>query len=189
MGAYLLRLLLFLLLGLVPVSSPHQLARIYRPVLPVPPALRLSIIPTRYASAEAAASILFSERGHFHVLLTNRSAQPVNLFEEWNSWGYYGLSFDVTYADGRRVRAEKQPRGWRLNYPSTLTLPPQGSYVFDVDLGPDWASSPRPASGVAQGVACRLRARYTIEPSPESKKQHVWTGNVTSAENAYMLWP
>ena len=186
MGIYLLRVLLFLLLKLAPVASTHRAAP---PALPVPPALTLAIIPTRYASQASAASIVFSERGHFHVLLTNRSAQPVALFEEWNSWGYYGLSFDMTYADGRRVQVAKQPRGWRRNFPSTVSLAPHSSYVFDVSLGPEWTNSPRAAPLLAQGMACRLRARYTIAPSPESKTQHVWTGTVASAENAYVLWP
>jgi len=181
MRGYLLRLLPLLLLGLVPLASTHRAAP---PARQERPALALAIIPARYASAQAATSILCSEGERFHVLLTNQSAQPVTLFQEWNSWGYYGLSFDVTYADGRRVWVEKEPRPWRHNYPSTFTLPPRGSYVFDVILGPEhWVNSPRPALR----LACRLRARYTIEPSPESKD--MWTSTVVSAENAYVLWP
>ncbi|RZK51914.1 MAG: hypothetical protein EOO59_14355 [Hymenobacter sp.] len=174
-----------LLLVLVPGSSTHQAAR---PARRERPTLALAIIPARYASAQGEACLVFSEGERFHVLLTNQSAQPVTLFQEWNSWGYFGLSFDMTYADGRRVRVEKESRPWRGNYPSTFTLPPQGSYVFDVTLGPkEWTNSPRPAPRLAQGLACRLRARYAIEPSPEAKG--MWTGTVVSAENAYVLWP
>lgn len=121
------------------------------------------------------------------MLLTNQSARPVSLFEEWNSWGYYGLSFDVMYADGRQVRVGKELRPGRLNFPSVITLAPQASYVFDVTLGPEWRHSPRPAPHLGQGLTCRLRARYTIKPSPESKG--MWTGTVLSPESTYRLWP
>ncbi|MBD2722684.1 hypothetical protein [Hymenobacter armeniacus] len=61
-------------------------------------ALRLEIVPTNYASTASPRSAIAC--GHFHVLLTNASAGPVALFEESNGWGYYGLSFDLTYPAG-----------------------------------------------------------------------------------------
>jgi hypothetical protein len=130
---------------------------------------------------------------HFHVLLTNVSTAPVTLFEEWNSWGYYGLSFDITYADGHKVHTYKTAREWQANYPSTITLAPKGFYVFDVNFDTTWANSIRlhPAK-VQQGLECRLRAIYSIAPN-KSKKGRLpsilelldsspWTGTVRSVE-------
>ena len=164
--------------------------------------LTLQIVPIGYSSAVSPEAYLHCS--HFHVLLTNTSAVPVALFEEWNSWGYFGLSFDITYPDRRVVRVAKQPRVWDKNFASTVTIAPGGFYVFDVDFDPKtWANSPlrekrtpvrekRPADG----SRCRMRARYTIAPeqsreeNPWSQKGvPIWTGAIASATETYILWP
>jgi hypothetical protein len=160
------------------------------------PALALTIVPTTYASRlSSEATISFGARPHFHVLLTNLSAEPVTLFEEWNSWGYDGLSFELTYADGRKVALTRAPRNWYRNYPSTLTLAPQGYYVFEVRFDQTWVPSLRTEPPAVHGIACRLRARYTIAPAEQSLERlelrdvHPWAGTVASEEKPYIIWP
>lgn len=162
------------------------------------PALILTIIPTTYSSRlSPAPTISFGERDHFHVLLTNTSAEPVTLFEEWNSWGYYGLLFEMTYADGRKVRVSRGLRAWTRNFPSTITLAPQGYYVFEVSFDESWTHSVRTEPYAGQGIACRMRAIYTIAPLDSLDKQHSflgrgvhpWSGTVTSDEQPYTVWP
>ncbi len=157
------------------------------------PALTLTIVPTTYAtprSPNAVISLIGSK--HFHVLLTNTSATPITLFEEWNSWGYFGLSFDITYADGHQVHMFKAARGWDKNFPSTLILAPNGFYVFDVNFDTTWANSIRLQPPSSQGIACRLRAVYSIAPikTPLLDKEELsaWTGTVESAELPYTIW-
>jgi hypothetical protein len=166
--------------------------------------LTLQIVPTTYSSLNSPEpTINFSASRHFHVLLTNTSALPIALFEEWNSSGYYGLSFALTYPDGRTVRVVKSPRMWERNFPSTITLAPGGFYVFDVTFAPNtWQNSPLqellPVQKKRTGepIRCRMRAIYTITPDDDSRKNAwtkkgvpVWTGTIKSAEKAYILWP
>ncbi len=164
---------------------------------PAPAQLTLQIVPTSYSSSSSPeATISFPP--HFHVLLTNISAAPVALFEEWNSWGYYGLSFVLTYPNGRTVRVEKKPRGWDKNFPSTVIIAPGGFYIFDVDFDPEiWEHSPRLRKPTTNGLRCRLRAVYTIAPRIESRIDSMmllgtgplWMGTLTSAERPVTLWP
>lgn len=160
------------------------------------PTLTLTIIPSSYSSQGSAKPVLsFSHRGHFHVLLTNVSPHPVILFEEWNSWGYYGLSFEITYPDGRKLLATRAPRGWDKNFPSTFTLAPQGYYVFEVSFDRTWTSSPRTASKSGDSVSCQLRAIYSIERQKGDEElvapgvSTPWAGTVLSQEATYLLWP
>lgn len=188
MRSLLLRLCLltsgWLLMISGPVRAQHQ------------PALALTIVPTTYSSRlSSEATISFGERPHFHVLLTNLSAEPVTLFEEWNSWGYYGLSFELTYADGRKVAVAKGPRAWTRNFPSTITLAPQGYYVFEVSFDKTWVPAIRTEPYTGHGIACRLRALYTIGPTKEGldylteRDVHPWAGTVASEEKPYTVWP
>jgi hypothetical protein len=154
--------------------------------------LTLQIVPNGYSSAVSPEAYLHCS--HFHALLTNTSAVPVALFEEWNSWGYFGLSFDITYPDGRVVRVAKQRRVWDKNFASTVTIAPGGFYVFDVDFDPKtWQHSPLVEKRAASGsIRCRMRARYTIarEENPWSQKGvSIWTGAIASATGTYILWP
>ncbi len=158
------------------------------------PELTLTIIPSSYGSGEAPKPEIWFARGHFHVLLTNVSAHPIILFEEWNSWGCYGLSFDITYPDGRKVHATRAPRGWDKNFPSTFTLAPHGYYVFEVSFDHTWLPSLRAESESDQSLACRLRAIYAIarqendaDLSPGAPLP--WTGTVQSSEDSYKVWP
>jgi hypothetical protein len=162
------------------------------------PTLALTIIPTTYSHRlSPEPTISFGERPHFHVLLTNTSAEPVTLFEEWNSWGYYGLSFEMTYTDGRKVQVSRAPRGWDKNFPSTITLAPQGYYVFEVSFDKTWQHSVRTEPYTGQGIACRMRAIYSISPTTEQdlahpilgRDVHPWAGTVASEEKPYTIWP
>lgn len=155
-----------------------------------PADLSLSIIPISYSrNYSPDAVISFDYTDHFHVLLTNTSKVPVTLFEEWNSWGYFGLSFEISYPDGRTVRAVKKDRGWDKNFPSTVTIEPGGFYVFNVTLDPDiWENSLLQEKTSDHGTACRMRAIYTIEPSKYSREKHAWTGTVESPERAFIFW-
>ena len=165
-----------------------------------PDRLTLQIVPTMYSNPASSEAQVSFGHGPLQVLLTNTSRAPVALFEEWNSWGYYCLSFVLTYPDGRTVRAVKRPRTWEKNFPSTVTIAPGGSYTFQVDFDPKtWQHSPLVEKRTDQGsIRCRMRAQYTIAPIHSSIKKlmfttekgvSVWAGNIASTERPYTLWP
>ncbi|UOQ71772.1 hypothetical protein [Hymenobacter cellulosilyticus] len=182
------KLTLFLLLLLLD-TVPQAFAQ-------TKPRLTLTIIPTDYSNNVSVGPVIsFDHTGCFYVLLTNTSERPVNLFEEWNSWGYFGLSFDLTYTDGRKVRAVKAGRGWDKNFASTVTIAPGGFFVFPVTFNTDpkigdvWQNSPRSKKINGPGVSCRMRAVYSIESSREATEHKAWTGTITSPEATYTIWP
>jgi hypothetical protein len=56
----------------------------------------------------------------FYVLLSNVSKQPQTVWEDWNSWGYQAISFELTTADGKKHVLSKRQQDFTKNYPSTL---------------------------------------------------------------------
>jgi len=175
---YLLFCALLMLIEVLPASAQ---------TLPSP---TLQIIPTEYSSRISPdAAIVFDYTTHFHVLLTNTSTAPINLFEEWNSFGYYGLSFDIKYPDGRTVHLVKKPRGWDKNFPSTVTIEPGGFYVFNVTFEPGiWENSILNEKAGEHGTRCRMQAIYSIESDKYAREERVWTGTIKSVERAYTFW-
>lgn len=188
-----------LLLRLVMLTSLWLLgATVYAQTKPQP-ALTLTIIPTSYTTysnqrSPQATISLEGDNSHFHVLLTNKSAKPVTIFEEWNSWGYFGLSFDITYPDGHKMHTVKAAQEWFKNAPTTTTIVPNGFYVFDVTFDTTWVNSIRRQPALPQGNACRLRAIYSIAPTKslplalDKRVVKAWTGTVKSAELPYIIW-
>jgi hypothetical protein len=167
--------------------------------LPAPaqtvPTLSLEIIPHHYPSRpDKPATIgLADSTSSFHVLLTNVSSSPVEIFDENNSWGYGALPFEITYPDGRKITsAPSQVRAWLANAPITSTIPLHGHYLFSVSFNnkpnqlPFWQNSVLNEQGFA--TDCRLRAIYHIAPTKESTEKHAWTGTITSAEGSYTIW-
>ena len=151
----------------------------------------LTIIPTRYADDVFPNDFLYGggSRSLFHVILYNPSDKPLRLFGESYSWGYYGLSFDLTYPDGRVVHSEKKTRGWDQNFPDFTNIGPKGYYVFEVSLDPDlWTNSVLLEKSGMEGRKCRLRAIYSIRPDEHSVKLGVWTGTIRSEERAYIVF-
>jgi hypothetical protein len=183
------KILLFLILLLLAVN-PQCFAQIKSS--PNKSKLTLTIVPTSYAGGNSEETYISN---HFHVLLTNTSEQPINLFEEWNSWGYFGLSFEITYPNGRKVQSKKADRGWDKNYASTVTIGPHGFYVFDVDFETDpqtgdvWENSILREPRIEHGIQCRMRAIYSIAKDEDAIRKHAWTGTISSPEGSYTIWP
>src|SRR5580698_2500044 len=52
---------------------------------------------------------------HFHVIVSNTSDKPQRIWQEWNSWGYFGLTFEFTDEQGKNWIARKKPFEWTRN--------------------------------------------------------------------------
>ena len=170
-----------------PSSSPAGAAEALAPTL--------TIIPSHYADDVFPNDVLSGDgnRSLFHVLLYNPSDKPLRLFAEKYSWGFFGLSFDVAYPDGRVVHSEKTTVGWDKNFPDFTNIGPRGYYVFEVSFDPQlWTNSVllEKSSGLwgRDGRPCRLRAIYSIKSDPEAVKYGVWTGTIRSEERAYIVY-
>jgi len=116
---------------------------------------------------------------HFHVLLANRGDHQQRIWQTWNYWGYYTLSFQITDSAGKSWVVKKRNTMFTRNVPSFLAIPPGQTYVFDIYFGDkhDWDGFP-----IRRGEehTVQIRALYDVPVSSESKTYEVWTGHLKS---------
>jgi hypothetical protein len=123
-------------------------------------------------------------QGPFHVVVTNVSKQPVRLWKESCSWGYYNLSFTAAGRDGKTVAVKKLKRAFTSNRPDWMLLPPGDHLVLDVSFEDHiWEDLPVPEAN--QSLRVSLRAVYEV--TERSGKYRVWTGRVASPEAVYTI--
>ena len=147
----------------------------------------VQIVPTS-SNARIGRWLELSDDGgtHFHVVLTNVSKEPISLWKEWCSWGYFDLSFEARDSTGKVVVISKKPRGWLKNFPCPVELAASEHWVVDVRLEPAiWQNSP--LSDDSGKATIRLKAIYEIREDKESKEAKVWTGRVSSPELEYTI--
>jgi len=125
--------------------------------------------------------------GSFHVLITNTSGQPQNIWKAWNSWGYYGLSFEVTDEHGKTWTVHKGEHIFGPDGPDYWTIDPHESLVIDVDYSSaEWEEGFPPST--KEPRIFTMRAIFEIKPDGASKKYSVWTGRVVSKVGTYTLY-
>jgi len=118
---------------------------------------------------------------YFHVLLRNTTTAPQRIFQEWNSWGYYALCFELTNESGETTVVRKGIAFWTRNGPSYWTIAPNDFAIIDVyfaDRG-TWGDGFWLKSGNPTGRV-KLRAIYQVNADESSKKLSIWTGKITS---------
>ena len=71
------------------------------------------------------------------VFVTNNSEDPIDLYEQWNSWGYYAIGFVLRTPDGTQHRITKKARAWTKNFPSMIRLAPGRCHVIPVAFTDD----------------------------------------------------
>src|SRR5262245_40821565 len=147
------------------------------------PLLSVRIVPTSHDERTGRAIA-----GPFHVVVTNVSKQPAQLWKEWCSWGYFNLSFIAAERDGKTFAVKKREvRGWDKNFPDWMIVPSGDHLVFDVSFAaPIWQDAPLPGASRSRRVL--LRAIYEVTEDEQSKKRGVWTGRVASPEAVYTIY-
>jgi len=123
----------------------------------------------------------------FHVIVTNTSDEPIRIWREWCSWGYYGLSFEFTDATGKKWKAEKGLTAWTKNYPDFWSLEAHESLVLDVQFAKTniWVGFPHLQQPSQTFI---MRAVFEFQPDDESHKYSIWTGKVASEAKTYVFY-
>jgi hypothetical protein len=124
-------------------------------------------------------------RRDFYVLLSNVSKQLQTVWEDWNSWGYQTISFELTTADGKKHVVSKRQQGFTKNYPSTLVIEPGEHHVYVIHLDEWWAI--QPPIPKTDETTITLKAIYEVSPTPESAQYKVWTGRLESHDYTFSL--
>jgi len=142
-------------------------------------------IPTSRDGERAVTD--YGHDAHFHVVIANVSNKPQRIWQEWCSWGYFGLRFEFTDEKGKKWFAEKKPRDWIKNYPDWWTLAPYESLVLNVYFGDSeiWQGFPFPER-MSQIVT--MRAILEFKADDDSRKLNIWTGRVASKEEKFTFY-
>jgi hypothetical protein len=142
----------------------------------VPPIAVSVVIPTENGERRVE---YHDHTTHFHVIVSNTSDKPQRVWQEWNSWGYFGLTFEFTDEQGKTWMARKKPSVWTRNFASFWTLDPHESFVIDIYFGDTniWEGFPLPENG-SQTVT--MRAVLEFKPDDEARQFDVWTGRAVS---------
>ena len=120
------------------------------------------------------------EGGRVWLTLRNKSDRELRIFQFWNSWGYWTVSFRVRdRATGRvGVLARKRGVSFTRNFPAYFTIPARGQFEKEIDLRdkswvlPDWLDLDK--------GSYLLQAQLTIEDSAEARQHGVFVGHLAS---------
>jgi hypothetical protein len=149
--------------------------------------ITVRIVPTRWSEKGERMILLSPATQDFHVVLTNVAKEPVRLWREWCSWGYFTLRFEMTEQNGKKVSITKQPIGWNKNYPDWTVIPPGEHMVFAVKFDAStWQNVPLLEAENPQII--RLKAIFEIPEEVEAKERKIWTGRVASPEDTYTFY-
>jgi len=144
----------------------------------------ISVVPTTNRDVGTITMAKNNPRD-FYVILKNVTDKPISVWDDWNSWGYQGISFEVTTPDGKTSHISKRNQGFGRNGPSRFIIQPGESKVFSVRLDESWEVQP-PIQN-ADNTPIGLRAIYEIHRTPESDKYKVWAGRVESKQYQFDL--
>lgn len=135
-----------------------------------------ALLKLRIAVPERNAMVAQDEHSHFHVVIENVSDRPQQIYDEWNSWGYFNLHFEFWTPDGERKMMKKLGKSWFNNVPTSTTLQPGEVTVWDVYPNDTiWTAVPLPERH--HEVKVRIRAIFEQKDAGE-----MWTGRALSPE-------
>ena len=129
----------------------------------------------------------------FGVVIANKSSDPVRVWEDWNSWGYYNLTFDVKLANGKVYHLKKKLVDFTMNFSSHYLIKPSSYYVIYVSFDKEWDAFPKKLiDELKKNKEVLLKAIYTIpnDKDKDAEKNKIWTGTVESEWLRVALsWP
>ena len=140
----------------------------------------LSIVPGR-----SGITMAQNKPDEFYVVLTNVSHEPQAVWENWNSWGYQAISFEVTMADGKKFVLSKKQEEFTMNFPSTFVVEPGEHQVYPIKFDEWWET--HPALPKTDEMPIKLKAVYEVTTTPEATQYKVWTGRLESHNYNFSL--
>jgi hypothetical protein len=106
------------------------------------------------------------------VVITNASNQPLRLWNEWCSWGYFNLSFQVTDENGKTGTVKKTSPIFEPNVPSWSVLQPGDHQVIEVSFDPrTWLDPVLPEARKYREV--KMMAVFEVPEDKETKENNI----------------
>ena len=162
----------------------------------------LLILPSNYTLAEESTglSLAISVPIHdsqrtiqvgrqalpFHIVIENSSDNQINLWREWNFWGYFNLQFQLTNEEGHTWIVKKKEKEWEKNFPDFLSFKPQDKMVIEVTFNPNVWDNVLPLE-TKQSTIVSMIAIYESASSDDSRERKVWSGQAISSKKIYTL--
>ena len=197
----------------VPVQAIPKAPLAVKP-LPEKNGLKVSISATYRGDNGDNTIELRPSAPHINVVLQNTSSKPINIFEEWNSWGYDNLTLKITKVDGKFLDkpliVSKGVMAWSANFSSAETLSPGEVRVrearlqvpaqifiptaplttFDLNArGPFYWEFPFPPKDDSRQVTMSaVFANDDAVSDTGMKKKVVWTGEIASPPTDYRIY-
>ncbi|MDX2283840.1 MAG: hypothetical protein NW241_06740 [Bacteroidia bacterium] len=137
--------------------------------------LRLAVPVT---TPEGLREISMDRYPRLHVLLVNRGAKPVNIWKDWNTWGYFNLT--LTWEAGGKTYLIRRlpPQAWDGDFPDFWTLPPGETLILEVDMRTGfWEGFP---DLYGEQIPAELTAIYENKPDLLADEFGIWTGRIAS---------
>lgn len=114
----------------------------------------------------------------FHVQIKNISDTEQRLWKDWNTWGYYNLSFQVITPWDTTIARKLSPESWKGDFSDFWILPPNESVIIEIQaIGPHWKGFPIP---LGRTVPVEIKAIYENKPDILAEEFGVWTGILES---------
>jgi hypothetical protein len=160
---------------------------------PLPP-LSLAIVPTHCFGEDCIIMMGDEKPLEFYVVLTNNSRQNQPVYEDWSSWGFQTISFELTTAEGKKYVISKRDHNFDVNRPTSFLIKPGQHQVFAIRFDDDWETNPAPLWKAEMRVT--LKAIYEVPSSygtfgdivfPATVKEKVWKGRIESPGYAITL--
>ena len=100
-------------------------------------------------------------QNHLHFLLLSER-DGLKVYDQWNRWGYFARSFDLTVAGPKNYQVTRRDRVWDKNFPKSVAINHGEVLVTDIYLcDATWHVSPKLP---VQEVSARMIGRYTLKP-------------------------
>ncbi|MEM6262248.1 MAG: hypothetical protein AAGI38_07060 [Bacteroidota bacterium] len=134
------------------------------------------VVPIATPSGDRLISLDRYER--VHVLLRNTGAEPIRLWKDWNSWGYFNLYLILELGNTSLTMTRKHPGKWEGDFPDFWLLPPGETVVLEVDFGDaQWKNFP---DLYGESLVGNLKAIYENKSDVLAEEYGVWVGRLES---------
>lgn len=124
---------------------------------------------------------LFIQDDYLSVKITNTDSQFINLWEEWNYWGWGMISFILKdiQTNNEYFISRKIEREWTENFPSYINIEPGESINLKFDIKDNyWLKNEGFES--LKGKKFKIKAILQVKETPEAKKYQIYTGRIES---------
>lgn len=197
-------------------AAPAVVAKTAEPLAEIAPlsaqnGLKVSISATSQSGNQMPTIALHHGDPHINVVLQNTSSKPIQIFQEWNSWGYYNLILEISAIDSKTMgvplRIGRGAGVWFANVPSSDIIGPGEAIVREARLwvppetltpttkptnvfGPFFANFPLPTSTTPRQITMRAVFSNSNDRSGSGSSGYkgvVWTGRIASAFQTYIV--